>query len=499
MAKIEGLSPYSLKATRRGRCCLRAAATAVASVFVWVNVVWPAIPPSEKGDKDFWSARRQKVVSSKKPSASPRLADGRPGWGAAELATPLSAVHPDPLINTGTNLISSDPARWPAWVGQLPLAFIRLGELHSPAGRPDVVIVNDLHGQRQAQENIAAFLTELASKQPRGLTVAVEGAAGDIDFSPYRELGSDVANRRVAEAFLNRGWIQGVEMAGLTGPSAVRYVGVEDPALYLANVEAYRRAVPLKGKMRRLLAEQKKTLDALKENLYTAAQRKADVLSKDYAEKRIDTGAYVDGLLAIDGQRGAARSPEIQKFVSARLLERRIDLSRAEADRAALVQRLSEVLPARSLEDWIQATLRYRLGQMEHGDYYRFVLELAARAGVEAKGFPHFYGYARYCMLVGDVNRERFFDELVALEERVWRNLGATPEQAELRRLTRQADLVGKMADQGLTDQEWRDYQVQREDIEKFDARLARLGAAVVEPFALDDLRTLEEFYVLAL
>jgi hypothetical protein len=165
---------------------------------------------------------------------------------------------------------------------------------------PMVFQVQDLHGDYAAQKNLADIIRSLAStKDPSAppLLVAVEGAWGPLDTTPYHHLPDRVHRDAVAEDLLKQGLLTGEEYLAITGDDVrLRLVGVDDESLHRANTRARDESVALRKRGLKILADLQSRLDALKERLYTPALKSLDTLLRGSQEDRLTPLEIANGL-----------------------------------------------------------------------------------------------------------------------------------------------------------------------------------------------------------
>ncbi|HOW27446.1 MAG TPA: S8 family serine peptidase [Elusimicrobiota bacterium] len=498
-------------ATRRHRRVLRISSTCVAALFLWSNTVWPAIPNKKEGADNFWNSRRQHAAAasgSVRPQNDATSDSAAPAADTELLMAQLPSVQTLPPIQAPQGLslgetasMPSPDAAWPDWVNQIPLQFVSLETVHTANGSSGrVILLKDLHGQQEAQKNIGEFLKWLGRLDPN-VVVGVEGAAGTMSFAPFRRFPDGQISQDIAGAYLNQNWIQGSEYAGLTAERELSFIGLEDPDLYLKNVKAYRDALPNQSGFMARLEQYKDVLAEIKSRQFSETLLTVDALSAGFQSMETDTRQYVSSLLATvgrDKQEFLRGYPQIQRFIQAADMEKGLDLKKADAQRNQVIETLSQSLAEKTLRRWIDRTLSYRLGKIRHADYYRYLADLCDRAGIQLRSYPQFAQYVDYTLVADSISRVEFFDELIRMEEAVWSRHIQTPEQKELFLLSRDLTLTEKMAQQGLSDQEWRHYQKRRDDIRSLGDRLGRLSPVELAPFPADQLHLFETFYTVA-
>ena len=215
----------------------------------------------------------------------------------------------------------------PHWLQSLPLPLTYANFKHAripPGWKPSdpiVIHIQDVHMNREAQENIGKAiqylidnlgargwelgsgngmkdnnngngktLEHLSSTQdvpnhspiavdsnqppspiphPPSLLVALEGAFGPIDLSRFREFPNQDAVRKAADYLLKENKISGPIHSAFTSPKPIPpFVGVDDSAHYHANVEAYRKSAPLVTGYKKRLAAVEKEVEREKSGVF---------------------------------------------------------------------------------------------------------------------------------------------------------------------------------------------------------------------------------------
>jgi hypothetical protein len=119
---------------------------------------------------------------------------------------------------------------------------------------PMLLIIQDVHLNREAQKNISQILTSLNDRAAKTagarLFLGVEGAAGAFDLKGFRAFSDLSLRKAVADYFLAKNRISAASHAALVAePLAADMVGIDDAGHYAANVEAYRSSQAAKKDM----------------------------------------------------------------------------------------------------------------------------------------------------------------------------------------------------------------------------------------------------------
>lgn len=347
---------------------------------------------------------------------------------------------------------------------------------------PVIHLIQDIHAHAEAQRGIAEALERLRHAAGGRLRVGVEGAAGPFDFSLYRAFPDNDIRAAVARDMLAAGKIAGPVFAGLTDGSLELH-GIEDPARYIANVDAYRQAAPHQKTALRALAQARRAIEARKAALFPPALRRLDAAVAGYRAGRLSIGDYLEALVA-----AAPNAPidfTVETFLAAHRMERSLDFARVEREKTAFVEKLVGSFgpsDAGRVRDWVLSASAEGVGAGIRFDY----LFHAARAkGIDPRAFPALDDYVRYLHLADAVDADQLFPAAEALERAAYAESAASvPGAAALIAQDRRVYLTDKLVRFELTREEWTDYRETR------PAGPVALDARTLAPF--------EDFYRIA-
>ncbi len=359
-------------------------------------------------EASFWEERAR----ARRPEAGPV----RPGLLMAQLPAAVRV----PLAPAGAAVPSSPvPRSEPSVPGWARGAVSRHGEVRNlwegTARGPRVFLLLDAHDVFSAQRNIAGFLSHFSSTA-RPL-VGVEGTAGAFAFDRYRELLPPADQRALADHLLKKGLVNGVELFALTTDTLPALWGVETPALYDANVRAYRASLPVGGKTRAALARLKTAAQEEADRLFSLDLRALDGEIAARHEDQSDASRYAAVLAAALGD---AVGPQTRRFLSAKQLEEGFSFPDVEQARAAFIERVSPRLTPLETEFLVRLTSAFRAGNLSAREYYARLEETAAAKGVPVSAYPPFQKYIRYVAAAEAVDPTALLEEWDASEERAY-------------------------------------------------------------------------------
>lgn len=225
----------------------------------------------------------------------------------------------------------------------------RAASLPVVQARP-LYVFQDVHGHVEAQKSIAKSIEDARRAAGlRSFRLGVEGAAGAFDFSTYHGVPDAALARKIVADFVEEKRVGGPEWAGFLD-SRLALTGIEDPSLYVENVEAYRAAMDARPELMRDLERREREIGPEKERRYSGGRKEVDAVVTRYRKGAAPLSDYLRAL------RSAAPDAyfAVETFLAARDLEQSLDIKRVETDVRRLARRHAGPTPH------LDAFLRYR-------------------------------------------------------------------------------------------------------------------------------------------
>lgn len=466
-------------------------ATAVSLVFFGTNVALV-----NAAETNIWAERR-KLSHTPQFAAVPTPLGG-PSIDPADLLKKIPEVKAlEPTLPTQLKKLNPYlPRAMSAFLSDVPLNRGTLRDVYVSRQHPDgslVLLLQDVHMNIEAQENIAGVLLQLTEKHP-ALLVGVEGAFGSFDFTWYRSFKNKELVKAVADCFLKMNKIAAPSFVGLTAtPAWTKFVGVDDKKEYDANVEAYRSSVNLKNGILEKLKTAHRDITDRKNKMLNPALSKMDQQMTSYHRGRVGFGSYVkylseqwDNVADKDKDEFAEGTElEIEKFLAAYRLEKTLDFARVDRERVQVVNQLARKMEKTDIEHLVADALAFQAGKITFGDYYRDIQSLIQKKGILLDQTPAFQNYIHYVLLSDGVKVDVLMDAVSRMEKRVLSSLAKTPIEKELMSLSNQLYLISRLVNFSLTPDEWEDYKASKS-----------MNRTTL--FADSDLSSFEQFYISA-
>ncbi len=461
-------------------------------------------------ENEFWESRRRAAKESRasaEGNAQDLLLARLPGGGTSldGLAGPKGLADWRPAPDAGAPSVGRlRPDELPRWLDEALRGHGALRDVYlsKTANAPLVIHIQDLHDSTEAQTRIAALIQSLG--ETRGVSlVGLEGAQGPFSIDAFRGFPTDDIARALADYFLKEGRIGGAEFAGLTQPKPPLLWGVEDNAAYLANIESVRASSRARGRVEKFLAEAEPIVAQLKSSVFSPRLLEFDRRSVAFDARKEALGSYVRFLFRLNGK-SAGRCVNLRLLDQALQWEESLDFKHVDAERRELLEVLTRRLPAPELKLLLDDSVRYRLGMLTYGAYYRKFRDRCKESGIDLEHYGHLSGYIRYVLLAEQINRNDLLTELSDLENRSRTALTATPEERELMDAGRRLALLDKLVRHAFSPADWSDYGRRRQGMLNLSRDAAGLTRrAGREPLrtelSAEDLKPFEDFCSLAL
>ncbi len=323
-----------------------------------------------------------------------------------------------------------------------------------------VVYIQDVHRNREAQQNIGKAVQELINNRVVDV-VALEGAFTPMDFSWYHACPHRDAINAMADWLLKENRISGPAYAALTAYSKSQtlnsqfplFVGVDQKDHYDANVRAYRAAAPLVASYRKVFEQKTRELDEIKNSALNPALKKFAAQMEAYRNNSLSWGDYV---LALTKQ--TTFSSKVQTYLTAMKMEGELNFNEVERERTALLSRLVQKLNSYENNELFNYSAGYQSGALSHADFYIYLQELCAKKELSLSRSPAMDEYIRYVLLSESLDIDSILKETTSMEKRVYDQLTKTNQESELIKRARVLYLTEKLLGFALTTEEWKEF-----------------------------------------
>ena len=241
-------------------------------------------------------------------------------------------------------------------------------------GRQATIIhIQDAHCNYAAQKQVAAIIEYLRGHY--GIEIVnMEGGSGGYDLSVFTDIADGQKRRQVSDYFVREGLVSGGEYAAINDPEKIKLWGIEDPALYLANLNIYLESLSYRDDAEALLKSLSTSLSALKPKVYSKELLEFDM---EYGAYKAGNIPFKDHLVYVLGRAGVLGTG-VDKFRNLSLLGRAleaesgIDFKKADKDRDELIDRMHKKISRDDVEEIVAKTVEFKkekISQKQFHDY----------------------------------------------------------------------------------------------------------------------------------
>ncbi|MBP9127446.1 MAG: hypothetical protein KBG07_01600 [Elusimicrobia bacterium] len=289
----------------------------------------------------------------------------------------------------------------------------------------------------------------------------------------HRNLLPGAGQAQLVDHLLKKGFLNGPESYGLTTEKMPDFWGVEDAALYDANVQAYRDTLAIEVESQAALQTLKKETSQRQTRLFSTPLQNLDREVQARHEDRGDLAKYVK--VVWDEAGASGQGSQVRRFMEAKSKEDRLSFSDVEQARAAFIERVSPRLSPFELNSLVRETTAFRAGSLSAKDYYKELVSLALAKGVPVSAYPAFQSYIEYVSVADGIDVVALMDEMEVLEERAYARL-AVGDCAPLVEWTKDLRLAERALQRAMTPREWALFEMRRGELSRLVERAVTLG-----------------------
>jgi hypothetical protein len=461
-----------------------AVATTLAGVFFLSHCVL-----AHSAETNFWNDRKkniQQIDNAPMLASLPASMKSNPAQMLNSMPLPALSITSSSVSKKVKNSLSASQTKTLSPLFEAlssPHGTIRQVSLPSKltANTKTIIHIQDVHQNAEAQQNIAQAVQKLIDSGKADL-VALEGAFDEIDLNTLRKFPDSKATDMVADYLLREHRITGPVHAGLTSRSPIPvFVGVDDHAGYQANVDAYLQSTPQRDAQKRAIAQQKAQASEQKEKLFNAALKEFDDQAASYHAGVLPMGEYVRVLMKEESS-----SMQLNLFHETYELESRLNFSQVEAERNRVIAQLLEKLSKEETSDLVNHSIAYRLGNLNHTDFYEYLSSLCSKKGVVLSSYPAMKAYIQYVLMSDGIHPDVLMKDMAAQEQHLYSKLIQTNEERVLVGQLQTLRLQEKLLDFALTPDEWEAYKARQhghehgawKNVPPYREAMGRLGGA---------------------
>jgi len=305
------------------------------------------------------------------------------------------------------------------------------------SGKEIIIDIQDSHASLSAQYSIVEILKKLMEDYKVDV-VAIEGSSGFIDTTVFSSIPDKNIKEKTAAYLMKESMISAGEFFSVMNDSNVALYGVEDSALYEANLKSFRE---IYSKNKDVIGLVDKTLEELspaEKKIYGNDLGKMVFKSRLHRDGKISFEVYWDFIEKFCSERKIVLTgtDNIDKFRSLSALERNIDFTKATLERKMLITSLMEISDKQELGMIVLESLSFDKGKINEVMYHKWLLDFAKSKKIDITAYPELLKYYEYIEKYTDIDIVGLQDETERIESSIITSLISTGSESDLYRLT---------------------------------------------------------------
>ncbi len=380
----------------------------------------------------------------------------------------------------------------------------------SPASRPTVILLQDLHTQTDAQLAEGRILEHLYKTY--GVThVASEGAWTPFALDLFQRFPrSREARQKLAQVFLDNGEMTGHEYQAVVKQLPLQMRGVETQSIYEENLAAFRSIIDRQPPAVAVLERIGRALEDLQARLVHPPLNELVELEHRFQHSELTLMEYVEQVLQRAGRAdinvdAEAIAPNVVRFARLTAVERELPSKLViQQEQQAFLRAMSVAAQPSgdaSLQSELgQVTLQFQAGQTSTVHTLEQCVQLGARAGVGLPDYPALAAFVEYLRLSRTMQMHALYPELEQLSFSVGEALAQDVDERQWWQWRRGQRLLTDAVHVRLTRAQLNIYRLERPSLERLVAFCVQHGQSPeVDVEAVTAIQPLiEQFYTLA-
>lgn len=300
----------------------------------------------------------------------------------------------------------------------LPTNLGQITDTYKANSRKTIIHIQDAHCNYSCQHSISDTLKFLNEKYSVS-TAMLEGASGNYNLSLFTDISELDIRQKVSDYFVKFGRVNGAEYFAVNNPDKVGLKGLEDPGLYINNLEAYRNGLKNKNESEKILNTLSLALTQLKAHVYSDAVKEFDSKRNNYINKQMDLSAYLLYLSEISEKNkiNNGRYVNLKTLMELAAKEKGIDFKAANNEREALIGAITEKMSKAEVEALVIKAVEFKKGEINQTDFYSYIFRKAKSTGTNVNGsYPNLTKYKEYIETYERIDKAKLFTEIDNIE-----------------------------------------------------------------------------------
>ncbi|MFC2149282.1 hypothetical protein ACFLQ8_01115 [Candidatus Auribacterota bacterium] len=320
-------------------------------------------------------------------------------------------------------------------------------------GPSDKVIIHiqDIHCNFEAQKNLATILKGLKASEFKNdlKLIAVEGATGNIDLSPFDPVTHTDIRELISRYFVRNGFLTGSEYYALFTKDPMEIYGVDNEDLYIGNYVYFLNAQYYKKGALKEIGKAKKILSLLQRKVFGPDMLELSLRSEGYEDGDIKLTGYCGYLKEAADKAGIdhRRYDDFSAVINSIDLDRSIDKQALKSERKAFVKALQMGMDKDGVSELVKMSLFFRTGRTPTKRFYSYLISAAEKIRLDMSPYENLLKYTEMVKLHDRISSNKLFSEINLLLDDIKAKVIKTGDEKKLDGLIRDVSIARKLVD----------------------------------------------------
>ena len=271
-----------------------------------------------------------------------------------------------------------------------------------------IIHVQDAHSSFEAQQNIAQLIESLVTQENIS-TVAVEGAAGEVNLSAFKSFPIKEARDSAARKYIKQGLFTAAEYSGVTTQKEFDLFGAEDANLYKNNFEVFYNTILKRDDILNQIEDIESILNDLKKPLYSKDLFSFDQSFNAFARNQQDLMRFMSVFFNAAQINLGERLLNYSNLCSLKevlVLERKTNFELAEEEQGLLCERVLDVVSSvpEDKAKFIGFMKQAENEEISKKEFAQCVRAYALNSKLDISAYSYFMGYVKYLELYAQLD-----------------------------------------------------------------------------------------------
>ncbi|MFC1566997.1 protein kinase [bacterium] len=261
----------------------------------------------------------------------------------------------------------------------IPEKYGQIIESYTGKGSDQVICIQDLHCNEQAQRNIAEIINITQKHfQNDCKIIGMEGSFGQIDTSIIGAIPNQRIKQNIINTYLKSGDLSGAEIYNINNPDKVVLQGIEDKDMYFYNFEKLYKSIINRQKITDIGKKIRAGLNIGKQYIYPENLKEFEKKQEALSDK-LSLEAYIKYLKQMSEKYKIPFTrtyPQLANYLKINEILKKIDFEILGHETQSIINQIKDIISQKEFENLA------KYSKTDSIDYYKYLKSLLAKHNI---------------------------------------------------------------------------------------------------------------------